>query len=710
MSDVTKGAGEATLDSTSSVDGTRALVSSDGRLTHPVTTHPQATIHQPIRGRKGLFWSLAALVVIAVVVAVGLSLFQDSGESDETSSAPIETAAIQVTDLAETQDYTGQLQYDEAIPVSATGSGYLTSLAEDGSELERGDVVYSLSNDPSEAQVLAAQQQVSSAESQLASANEQRSSLTAGPSTSELSSAQAAVAQAELSLERLTEPATEAELATARAQLAQAEAAYTDLFNGPSSSESTALQSEVARAQQSNDHAVAARDMAWIALLSAQASYCGLGPIPVNDLCTTSDLPLSETDISNLTAAVQNALAGGDVATVAVIQAFISASSSYENAIASVANASSALSVAQAALSEASAGPSQTAIDQALAAVYQAEESLRVLFEGPAPLEVTQAEASLTSAQARLEELLEGATGAQRQQAAAAVESAKIALELSQLELSQLVREPTFVTVFYGDAVSWRTLSVEASPGSDIRQLEDNLAALGFDPEDAMVVDDVFDEATEQAVMRWQESLGTTADGTVAATDIIYTPGPVKAGSPGEGIKLGNAISAGSVLTDLVPVSRITLDAAGGETTESTQQIVLSMPVDDRDLIEEGTEVVVELADDTEVDAVVASIGAPVTGESGSTVAVVVVPVEPIDDTWTGTNVSIKLTTQLVKQVMAVPVSALLALIEGGYAVEVQEPDGSTQLIAVETGMFADGLVEISGEGLSEGMNVVVPG
>lgn len=709
MSEVKKGAGETTLAPKASVDGAVEPVTSDGRLRSAVS-HPSAIIHQPIRSRKGLFLLLVGLVVMAGVVAFGLTLVRNSGETDEVTSVPTETSEIQVRDLAETQDYTGQLQYDDALPVSATGSGYLTGLAQDGSMLERGDVVYSLSNDPSEAEVLTAQQQVSSAQSQLATANEQRSELTAGPSTSELSSAQAAVAQAQLSLERLTEPATEAELATAQAQLAQVQETYAGLLNGPSSSESAALQGEVTRAQQSYEQAVAARDIAWIALLSAQAMYCVLDPIPVSDLCAWSDLPLLDADISNLTAAVQNSLAEGDNATVAVIQSFVSASSSYENAISSVSSASASLSTAQANLSEGSAGPSQATIDQALAAIYQAEESLRVLVKGPAALEVTQAEASLTSAQARLDELLEGATGAQRQQAAAAVASAKIALEISQLEMSQLVAESTFVTIFYGDAVSWRTLLLGSSPGSDILQLEQNLVALGFDPEGAMVIDDVFDEATEQVVMRWQESLGTTADGTVGASDILYTPGPVKAGSPAEGIKLGIAITAGASLTDLVPVSRVSLDSTGNETEQSTQQIVVSMPVDDRDLIEEGSEVVVELADGTEVDAVVVSIGAPVTGESGSTVEVVVVPIAPIDDTWTGTNVSVVVTSELVQQVMAVPVSALLALVEGGYAVEVLEADGSTQLIAVETGMFADGLVEISGEGLSEGMNVVVPG
>jgi multidrug efflux pump subunit AcrA (membrane-fusion protein) len=54
-------------------------------------------------------------------------------------------------------------------------------------------------------------------------------------------------------------------------------------------------------------------------------------------------------------------------------------------------------------------------------------------------------------------------------------------------------------------------------------------------------------------------------------------------------------------------------------------------------------------------------------------------------------------------------VSALLALAEGGYAVEVVGADGSTQLVAVKPGMYADGIVEISGQGIKRGMKVVVP-
>jgi len=58
---------------------------------------------------------------------------------------------------------------------------------------------------------------------------------------------------------------------------------------------------------------------------------------------------------------------------------------------------------------------------------------------------------------------------------------------------------------------------------------------------------------------------------------------------------------------------------------------------------------------------------------------------------------------------LAVPVDALLALAEGGYAVE--RPDGT--LVGVEIGAFADGWVQVTGTGaaggLREGDEVVVP-
>jgi multidrug efflux pump subunit AcrA (membrane-fusion protein) len=60
------------------------------------------------------------------------------------------------------------------------------------------------------------------------------------------------------------------------------------------------------------------------------------------------------------------------------------------------------------------------------------------------------------------------------------------------------------------------------------------------------------------------------------------------------------------------------------------------------------------------------------------------------------------------KGVLAVPVNALLALAEGGYAVEVDR-GGRRELVGVTLGLFADGLVEVKGHGLAAGDRVVVP-
>jgi len=64
-----------------------------------------------------------------------------------------------------------------------------------------------------------------------------------------------------------------------------------------------------------------------------------------------------------------------------------------------------------------------------------------------------------------------------------------------------------------------------------------------------------------------------------------------------------------------------------------------------------------------------------------------------------------------VHNVLAVPVTALLALAGGGYAVEVVTTDGTHQLVSVAAGLFDDaaGLVQVTGSGLAAGLHVVVP-
>jgi multidrug efflux pump subunit AcrA (membrane-fusion protein) len=72
-------------------------------------------------------------------------------------------------------------------------------------------------------------------------------------------------------------------------------------------------------------------------------------------------------------------------------------------------------------------------------------------------------------------------------------------------------------------------------------------------------------------------------------------------------------------------------------------------------------------------------------------------------------SVDVELVSASRENVLSVPVAALLARPEGGFAVEIVSGADST-VSPVKTGLFAAGRVEISGDGLIEGMRVGVPG
>jgi hypothetical protein len=73
----------------------------------------------------------------------------------------------------------------------------------------------------------------------------------------------------------------------------------------------------------------------------------------------------------------------------------------------------------------------------------------------------------------------------------------------------------------------------------------------------------------------------------------------------------------------------------------------------------------------------------------------------------TGAPVTIAVVGQQQVNVLAVPVAALLALREGGYGVQVVQ-GGTTRIVAVRIGMFANGLVQVSGAGITTGTVVGV--
>ena len=73
-----------------------------------------------------------------------------------------------------------------------------------------------------------------------------------------------------------------------------------------------------------------------------------------------------------------------------------------------------------------------------------------------------------------------------------------------------------------------------------------------------------------------------------------------------------------------------------------------------------------------------------------------------------GAPVTVNVVSAQVRGVLAVPINALVALAGGGYAVEVV--DGPARhLVAVQTGLFSQTLVQVSGPGLTVGQRVEVP-
>jgi multidrug efflux pump subunit AcrA (membrane-fusion protein) len=71
--------------------------------------------------------------------------------------------------------------------------------------------------------------------------------------------------------------------------------------------------------------------------------------------------------------------------------------------------------------------------------------------------------------------------------------------------------------------------------------------------------------------------------------------------------------------------------------------------------------------------------------------------------------VDVRITSESRENVLAVPVNALVALLEGGYAVERVSGNGTSTLVGVELGIFQDGWVEVRADGLDEGDTVAVP-
>jgi peptidoglycan hydrolase-like protein with peptidoglycan-binding domain len=279
------------------------------------------------------------------------------------------------------------------------------------------------------------------------------------------------------------------------------------------------------------------------------------------------------------------------------------------------------------------------------------------------------------------------------------------------------------VRLLYGNQAAWRAFGAGMPDGPDVRQLEDNLTALGFDPDHAMTVDDHFSPATRAAVRRWQAgALGlppARRTGTVPLGQVAFLPGPIRVTAVTA--TLGGPVQAGAAILSA---------------TSTRPAATVALPPALQQSVRRGDRVLVTLPNGATVPGTVTTVGRVAVqpgpgaggqgqgqggndsggsgGSGGGGQATIPLTVALATPRTAGdldqAPVQVAITTQTHRRVLTVPISALLAHPGGGYDVEVVS-GGAHRRLPVRTGLFDEttGLVEVAGAGLAEETRVEVP-
>jgi peptidoglycan hydrolase-like protein with peptidoglycan-binding domain len=455
----------------------------------------------------------------------------------------------------------------------------------------------------------------------------------------------------------------------------------------------------------------------------------------------------------------------------------------------------------------------QANLSSAQATLWSAQASLDQLLAGPlesdleaAQLSIDAAKNHLWSAQAQRDAVVGNPESSQAHidSAEAAVLSAQVGVDQALLQMRNLTQPPSAAELAMAESqvkqaqvqVGQAQLGLDAAlseasatgPGYDVRQLEEALVALGYDPGGTVTIDDEFTSATREMVKSWQEDIGGTADGVVDFGEVVFLPGPaqvldvlaplgsqagggvvhVATGSPASGADVrqleealvalgydaGGALVADGIYTSETTQGVLSFQAATGLEQDSiidlgeviflpggvrvTSQLAIkgsgvgpgqailgislaektvrvSLPADEQGLLAVGDAVTVELPDQSEVPATVAFVSQTATPAANPWDPATFEVLIELDDPTVAAGldeapVDVIVVSDSVENVMAIPVSALLALLEGGYAVELDAGGGKTQLVAVEVGFFgSDNMVQVTSSELQPGDRVVVP-
>jgi hypothetical protein len=237
-------------------------------------------------------------------------------------------------------------------------------------------------------------------------------------------------------------------------------------------------------------------------------------------------------------------------------------------------------------------------------------------------------------------------------------------------------------------------------PEGEVRAVEQFLVDIGVAKRSEVGVDGSWTESTTKAVERWQRKIGVQVDGTVQANDLV----PV--GSEGSSVRIasrktevGAQVQSGSAIL---------------ETTSPIRAVHVDLVTERRELAKIADEVPIKLPNDITTTGKIQTIGSVAEkgidangADNGKRTFDVEISLEDQSVAWEGAPVTVSLIGQVRENAMAVPINALVALAEGGFGVEKIGKQGS-EYVQIQTGLFADGWVEIIGDGIKPGDDVTV--
>ena len=257
------------------------------------------------------------------------------------------------------------------------------------------------------------------------------------------------------------------------------------------------------------------------------------------------------------------------------------------------------------------------------------------------------------------------------------------------------------VVVMYGSVAPFRVFRAGMTPGRDVAELNRNLAALGYGKG---LAGNTFTAATVAAIDAFQAAHGLPETGELLLGSLVVEPGPVRVTSVTPTI--GATVQAGPALG----------------ITSIRRQVTIALDAAEQSNVKVGDPVTITLPDNSTTPGKVTYVGSVATvpsssdqGNSGSSTPTIEVDVTPTSPSATGhldqAPVNVSITTDSVQNALVVPVNALLALSNGGYALEEVGAGGVRHLVGVQLGLFddADGLVQVTGSGIAAGQRVVVP-